>query len=330
MNLLIVGSGNIAHALVTIIGSNSDAKISLLTSKPYKWSKIVAYIDNKELLEGKISSMSNEAKDVVSNADIIIFTLPSFARENYLKKIAPFVKENTIIASFPGVSGFNSEVENIISKKNISIVSAQRVPCIARVKELGKSVNITLKDEMKIATNNIATKKIFEKLLSIKIDILDDFMEVNLSNSNPILHTARLYVLLQQSKCFENEIYFYRDWDNESSKILLEMDREFMQIVKSLNLKNIKSLKEHYGVDGIESMTNKIKSIKAFRDIKAPLIKTKRDYCLDTSSRYFSEDVEVGLKYTINKAKELNIKVTKLKEVYNFLTNILKESKSEY
>ena len=324
MNITIVGFGNIAHALIACMNRKNINKVFVLSRSSKDAISIKADYNDSV---GIIDYITFFAEDIIPKSDIILFTVPSFARVDYLKKIAPFVKENCLIGAFPGIGGFNEEVLSIISDKNVNIFASQRVPYIARIIKKGESVHVTPKNSINIAVQKEHKKiqDILKDILQMEIYLLDDFMEVNLSNSNPILHTARLYVLFNRNRIYDREVLFYEEWDNESSNILLKMDAEFMQIVNKLNLKNIKSLKEHYEVSNIDEMTDKIKSIKAFYGIKAPLIKKNNVYLPDINSRYFIEDVNIGLKYIKDYANKIKIKTPTIDLVYNTLSNLIKD-----
>ncbi|MCK5907100.1 MAG: NAD/NADP octopine/nopaline dehydrogenase family protein, partial [Flavobacteriales bacterium] len=279
---------------------------------------------------GKVNIVSNNPS-VVADSDVILFTVPSFAKSKILKEISPFIKENAILGSFPGSGGFNWEVDKFI-KKNILVFSSQRVPYISRIIEKGKSVNAVKKDSISIVTTKGAETRIkilLEDILNIKVVLLDDFLEVNLSNSNPILHTSRLYSIFKNYKnnnYYKENVLFYEDWDINSSDMLIAMDREFMLLINKIGLKGIKSLKVHYEVNDSFEMTKKLSSIDAFKNIYAPMIKKNKMYCLDFSSRYFTEDVDYGLIIIKWFAQNLNIKTPSIDIVLKWYQKLVSEN----
>ena len=315
MTITIIGSGNIAHALVTCLNIEITDKIYVLTSQLFD-SDIIK--TNLQPCKGKIDLISNEPSEIIPKSDLIILTVPAHVRQNIIERISPFIRLSSIIGSFPGVAGFNEEVEKFINK-DINIFASQRVPYIARIEKKGYFVNVDKKDEIYVAIkyNQQDIKQLLEKLLGLKVNILNNFLEVNLSNSNPILHSARLYDIIQDEDIKE-DIYFYKEWTDNTSKILLAMDNEFMKIVKQLKL-NIKSLKEHYEVQNYSEMTQKIKSIKSFQNIKVPVIKNPNGYILDIFSRYFTEDIDKSLFYIKKYATLKSIDIPNINKVFNSL-----------
>jgi len=329
MNITICGSGNLSHALVSCI-SKENVNINILSYNKNKFKEIFAYdINNKFLFSGYVNEFTDDPSLVIPNSDIIIFTTPSFIREKYIKNISNFISNNTIIGSFPGTSGFD-EIINKYVTTNVTIFSSQRIPCITRIKEYGHSVIVTKKLSLNIYVSN--NKKyvinVLKTILNIdNISILNSFLEVNLSNSNPLLHTSRLHVLFKnydENVFYENEQFFYRTWNNETSNILLKMDNEFMILVNELKLSNIKSIKEHYEVNNEIELTNKIKNILAFKNIKTPMIKTIKGYIPNFNSRYFLEDFNDGLVYIYNMAKKNKISTPTIFNIINWYKKIKK------
>ena len=96
------------------------------------------------------------------------------------------------------------------------------------------------------------------------------------------------------------------------------MDSEFMLIVNKLKLENIVSLQNYYQADTVDLMTKKISSIAAFKNIKAPMIKHGTTYLLDVNSRYFTEDLLIGLTYIKQHALGLNIDTPYIDKVINW------------
>lgn len=83
----------------------------------------------------------------------------------------------------------------------------QRVPYIARTERYGHSANLLgYKPQLAIAVENVENREQFrqlvEKLWMTPVKLLGSHYEVSLTNSNPILHTGRLYSM-------------WKDWSGE-------------------------------------------------------------------------------------------------------------------
>ena len=78
-----------------------------------------------------------------------------------------------------------------------------------------------------------------EKLFEKPVSIADSYYEVSLSNSNPLLHPARLYTMWkdwQPRIIYPRNPQFYAEWTIEASTLLLKMDDEFQHLLKVLGL----------------------------------------------------------------------------------------------
>jgi len=304
----ICGGGNIAHSLIGLLGSNSENKIRLLTRKPEKWGNQIRVINREgDDLIGEIDLISDDPVLLIPECDLIILALPSQARESLIKTIAPFVSENTWIGSFPGMGNFELICHKHLplEEKNIRVFASQRVPCIARVLEYGKEVVMTSKKEsMAVATLNPSCLNEISELLASLLDMhilpLNNFLEVTLSTSNPILHPARMYSLFKNinvDDVWETNPTFYESWNLESSEILIKMDEEVHQLLEKMpfRLRGIKPLLEHYDSTSAAELTLKMGSIQAFKGLLSPMKQTECGYKIDLESRYFIEDINYGL-----------------------------------
>ena len=152
------------------------------------------------------------------------------------------------------------------------------------------------------------TRKYTEKLCNLLSDMvdfeclpLDNYLTVALTPSNPILHTARLFSIFKDATAelnFPSMIKFYGDWNDLSSKTLLDMDSELQAICKSfsaIDLSGVIPLSIHYESASVEALTSKIKSIKSWNKLNSPMKKIGDKYFIDLESRYFQEDFPFGL-----------------------------------
>ena len=256
--------------------------------------------DDEKLYSSKINLATDDMKKAIGNAEVIFCTVPSNVVPSIICDIGKHIKENAYLIFMPGTGG-KEYISKAKIKKNITIAGLQRVYSIARLKEKGKSVYMLGKKEklfVSAITNNKSKEVsiILEKLFNIPCVCVNNYLAVTLTPSNPILHTSRLYAMFKEQE--KKEILFYEEWDEESSRILFECDDELRKIcnkLDKLNLEEVVSLKEYYESKTEEKFANKLKSIKSFKGIKAPMIKSKGKYIPDYESRYFTEDFPYGL-----------------------------------
>lgn len=319
--VVIVGGGALAHACAAVLGQRCRVKI--LTRKPELWNcSIIAKVHNSEL--NQVSSFIEEISSdptIILSADIILFCLPGYAIESSIISILPYIRENHFIGSIVSNTGFFIIAQKYSLKK---LFGFQRVPFIARVDNYGSSVDILgIKTSLNMATEGILANESFKKdisyLLNIEINLLDSFWDVTLSNSNPILHTARLFGLFSKNEEYDEIPYFYRDWTLADAERLIDMDAEFMGLVKLMKCNNILSLCDYYEVSTSIEMRDKIRSIEAFKNITSPVkLNSSGRYTANWQDRYFTEDFGCSMKIIIDVAKENNYQMALCEKVYQW------------
>lgn len=305
--IAICGGGNIAHALVARIGANPAYEVRLLTRNPKDWQKRIDMEDaygNRAF--GILSYCSSNPREIIPGCKMVICTVPSFARNDVLQLIAPWVDSGVYLGSFPAIGGFDWQVLSVkeLADKDVIIFGTQRVPCIARTIHYGSSVMGDYKPEIFIAAKpheyEDDISHFLEAALNQKVSRLNHFLEITLATSNPILHPARMYSIFRDYKKddrWTEPILFYEHWSNFATEILLEMDREVHNIIKKIpcNLQGILPLVTHYGVVDGDGLTKKIRSIPSFKGIMTPMKYDGKGWVPDFESRYFTEDITYGL-----------------------------------
>jgi len=301
--ICICGGGSLGHAIAASI-SNAGHSVNMLTGHPERWSETVyAYDCHNKIIEGTINCISADANDVIPLSDIILLCLPGYLIEVVLTKIAPFIRPGQQIGSVVCSNGFFWMARSILGKER-SLFGFQRVPFICRVKEYGKRVDIKgYKSSLKLAgINNSEIKELacfFSEVFHTPTIVLSHFLEATLTNSNPILHPARIYAMLasETSDLFEKEFLFYEEWDDKSSEILIACDNEFQKVISKLPIekKEIPPLLTYYESRDATSLTKKIRSIEAFKGIKMNMTYHEHGFRVDYTNRYFTEDIPYGL-----------------------------------
>ena len=271
LNVCIIGGGNVGTLLAGEIGSNEEVNVNVLTSKASLWGKFIEIYDSEDNLQkvGKINLVSSNPEEVIPNSEIIISTLPSNIAHKKMPELFKYMNPGTKLGFMPGSGGKEFYSRELLNK-GITIFGFQRVSAISRIKKLGKSVyNLGKKKELYISaipkedSKNIAN--MIEKLLNIKTSIVPNYLNITLTPSNPILHTTRLYSILKNNNnnlCFKKEIYFYKEWDDDSSRELLLCDNELEKILNKLrniniNVSGIIPLKKYYEHSIAEKLTKK-------------------------------------------------------------------------
>lgn len=327
MKLIICGGGGLG-SVVAGVASSKGNEVFILTNRPNQWGNEIDVEDQAgKHYRGKVSATSDSR--IVEKADVVLLCQPGYLIENTLIEIAKYTKENTRIGSIVSSTGFFFRAHEIFSTKQ-QLFGFQRVPFIARVQEYGHSAKLLgYKKSLNIAVENIEDKFCVEmsELLGTPVQKLNNYLEASMSNSNPLLHPARLFGMWhdwKEGKSYEKQILFYEDWDLFSSEVLIQCDKEFQRLISKMPIKEkIPPLLEYYESTDAESLTKKIKSISAFKGLKAPMKKIGEMYVPDFSDRYFREDIPFGICLVKEQAVKYGIDTPKIDEIINWSKKIL-------
>lgn len=324
MNICICGGGSlgIVCAGVFLAGGNN---VRLLSGHPEKWEQNISVHDcNGRIYSGRLDKISSDPKLVVPGADLILCCVPGYLIEETLVKIRPYINDKVFVGSIVSSTGFFFIAHKVLDPKQ-KLFGFQRVPFISRIREYGVSGDLLgYKKSLNVAIENndfdLPIKQKLEDLFMTPINLLDSYYEAALTNSNPILHTGRLYSMWKDynGEYYDHQGLFYSEWTDEASEILISMDQEFMSLLEVIGVKKgvIPSLLDYYESKDATSLTNKIKSIEAFRSIQSPMTKGDKGWYPDFSSRYFTEDFPFGLKFIRDLCIERNVSCPTIDKVY--------------
>lgn len=303
MKICICGGGSLGHVCAGVLGSREGVELNLLTGHPESWQNSITITDvNGRRFEAKLHQISLHPIDVAVDQDIILLCLPGYLIEKTLRDIKPYIgcaAVGTVVSS----TGFFFFAHKIFGEE-VKLFGFQRVPFISRVAVYGKTANLLgYKPSLTAVLENFDNKREFcndlEQLFMTPVSLLDSFYEVALSNSNPILHTGRLYTMFcgREDEIFDHNILFYKEWTDEASQLLIDMDAEFFILLDKLGVHSLPTLLEYYESKDASSLTRKITSIPAFQSITSPMIKVGGGWRADFNSRYFTEDFPYGLRW---------------------------------
>ena len=322
----ICGGGSLAHVCAGVLSSQPEVEVNIFTRKPELWSHQLEVTDSRgKVYNGNLNIISNSPEEALKDCDIVFLCLPGFAIEGTLNSIKPYIG-NAVVGSIVCSTGFFFAAHRILGE-DARLFGFQRVPYIARTKEYGHTANLLgYKPQLAIAVENVedneAFRQLVETLWMTPVKLLGSHYEVSLTNSNPILHTGRLYSMWKDwdGEVYDHNILFYKEWTNEASQMLIDMDAEFMQLLEVLPVTKgaIPSLLEYYESHDAESLTRKISSISAFQNITSPMKEVDGGWVPDFESRYFTEDFPYGLKFIVELAKDKNIDCPNLNMVFEW------------
>lgn len=335
MKICICGGGNLGHVCAGFFASQDDLQVSLLTTKPERWSRYLEVVDvNGQTYKGKLERISSEPKDVIPEADIVLICLPGFAIHEVLCDIKTWLNKKSLVGTVVSSTGFFFEAMKVLPP-NQPLFGFQRVPFISRIINYGHVAELKgYKESLNVAVEQADNKEIIratlEKLLNTPTKLLDSYYEVSLSNSNPLLHTARLFTMWKDWEpgvSYDNNPEFYCDWTIEAAALLIAMDDEFQALLKKIGVKEgaIPTVLDYYDSKDAASLTRKLHSITAFKGILSPMIVNQYGkYEPDFSSRYFTEDFPFGMRFIVETAMKYDVDIPIIKKVYHWGISVIR------
>ena len=333
MNITICGGGNLGHVCAGVLGEIHQ--VSLLTTHPEQWSQIIEVTAPEgRVYHGMLQRVTSHADEVIPQADIVLLCLPGFAIRDVLLQIAPHLNSNTWVGTVVSSTGFFFEAMTLLPKSQV-LFGFQRVPFISRITEYGRSAQLKgYKSSLCVAVEHSEDKEgikaTLEQLFHTPTTLLHSYYEVSLSNSNPLLHTARLYTMWHnwtEGINYPSNPYFYADWTVEASALLIAMDEEFQRLLRTIGLpeESIPPVLTYYESSDAESLTSKIRSIAAFQGILSPMTKTGEGrYAPDFNSRYFTEDFPYGMRFIVETASKYHVDIPTIEKVYAWGTHSIR------
>lgn len=328
-NVCICGGGSLGHVVAGWLSAKGKAKVSVLTGRPHLWNNEVIVNSEGMSLVGKIDAVGSKPEFLLPKADVVILCYPGYMISQALHIIKPFLRPDAYVGSIFSSSGFFFEAFRILGHRQ-PLWGFQRVPFIGRIDKYGLSANILgYKPCYHIAVENVSgpEKEEFQKLMQDWFErdvyLLQNYYEASLTNSNPLLHTSRLYTMFggeNEGRRYPTMQYFYEDWTVEASRLLIQMDEEFFRLLKVLPVREdfLPTILDYYESHDAESLTEKISSIQGFKGIVSPMTHTDEGWVPDYTSRYFTEDFPHGLKYIWELAHEHGVYVPFIDKVYQW------------
>lgn len=324
MKICICGGGSLGHVCAGVLGSRPGVELNILSGHPDRWNGTVSVRDLKgKCYRSSINKISAFPAEVITGQDIILFCQPGFLIEKTLLAIKPYVGD-ALVGTVVSSTGFFFFAHEILGPQ-AKLFGLQRVPFIARVDQYGKSANLLgYKKALAVATENIedreSLRRQIEELFMTPTELLNSFYEAALTNSNPILHTGRLYTMFKgrEDELFDHNILFYKEWTDEASQKLIDMDAEFFRLLEALDVHGLQPLLTYYESVDATTLTRKISSIPAFQTITSPMVEVPGGWKADFGSRYFTEDFPYGLRWIKELAVKNSIYTPIIDEVYGW------------
>lgn len=336
MKVCICGGGNLGHVVAGFLAAKSDCEVSVLTRRPECWQQQLSITTpDGDTLHGNIQQITASAEEVVKEADLVLLCLPGFLIKEMLQTIKPFLQPGVAVGSVVSSTGFFFHAFEVLPPQT-PLFGFQRVPFISRVTEYGKSAALlgykpSLSISVEQTDNKESLRQTIEQLFHVPVQLLNNYYEVSLTNSNPILHPSRLYSMWKNWKegvVYPTQTLFYEEWTDEASELLIAMDKEFMTLLDTLPVTkgSIPTILDYYESHDAASLTHKLRSIQAFMGIPSPMKKVEGGFVPDFQSRYFTEDFPYGLQLIKNLAQQQGVLTPTIDQVLKWGTQHIQQA----
>ena len=340
MKVLLCGGGNAIHVLSSYVSAKDDTHVTILSLFPGEADRLRNAIPEEGIrcmndlgpdVYGKPDSVIDKAEDVPTDLDIVIFALPSFTHEMYLKALKPYLKQGVTIGAMPGEGGFDlCAIHNLGSDfvRHCNLFALETLPWACRIVEYGHSVEVlgTKKEVEVIVSPKIGSSK--EDVVSDVLhhcigelpafDPADNFLAVTLMNINSVWHPTISYGFYRNRDVTEPmddpPLFYYGADEYTGEKLgkisdeILELKRVLLESHPTLHLDSLHHVSEwmtrSYGDDigDKSSIYAMLRTNKGYRGLTHPTreveVDGKKKYLPDFKYRYFTEDIPMGLVVT--------------------------------
>ena len=304
MKVCICGGGNLGHVIAGYVAAKQDYEVCLLTRRPHLWSDLVIEKPDGSETRSQLSLVTDDPQQAVGDAGLVLLCLPGYSIRDVLLQIKDYLRPQTAVGSVVSSTGFFFQAMELLPA-DIPLFGLQRVPFISRVVEYGHRARLMgYKEELRLAVEHSSKgeelRGVIEQMLDTPTHLMGNFYEVSLSNSNPLLHPARLYDLwadYRQGDVYTRVPLFYEEWTERAAQLYMALDEELQQLLSVLPVAQgcVPKVLDYYESTDAASLARKLCSIEAFKGIKAPMKAVEGGYVPDFHSRYFAEDFPYGI-----------------------------------
>ena len=328
MKICICGGGNLGHVVAGFVAAQSKHEVCLLTRQPERWStQLTIEAPEGTTYTGHLSGIYSDAKQAISDAQIILLCLPGYGIRDTLLQIKDYLRPDAAVGTVVSSTGFFFQAMDILPASQ-TLFGFQRVPFISRIEEYGHRARLMgYKDSLELAieqsSNPESLRQVLQEMLRTPIHLLGSHYEVSLSNSNPLLHPSRLYSLWKdwhEGIVYDSVPLFYEEWTEEAAQLYISMDNELQALLELLPVSkgSIATVLDYYESIDTPSLACKLRSIEAFKGIAAPMKPVEGGFVPDFQSRYFTEDFPYGLAFVHRLAHEKGVPSPTIDMIYDW------------
>lgn len=325
ITVTVCGGGNAAHVAAAMY-SHNGATVNLFLSldkEVASWRDAQAggiQLHKKQdgsQYTGHVHTVSNNARDVIPQSDLIILIVPAFAHRPIMEAIGPHLQRGAMVVAIPSPGGFDWMARHVLGPMADEVVVAGTVclPWVCRLDNYARHVE--LMGEKSPVTLVARPAAGAQRLLPLLNALHDNsrfvagqvYVQATLFPTNPMLHPGIMYA---RWHCWDGaplaeRPVFYEGVGDEAAAVLEGEDDDIQAVRRALEAELgvdvplptlIAQMVEGYGPQITDPSTYKsmLQTNTALQGLFHPMKETADGHWLpDFSSRYLTEDVPYGL-----------------------------------
>ena len=303
IRIAVSGNNEIAASIAAFAALQGHEVRSLRSSYKVDGEDLPCVMPDGSRFAARMAVVTTDPERGLDGADVVFVCVGHAEIERALIDISPYVPKRALVGGVPGSGGFG-----ILARKHLArhvVFGLQRIPFVIRDYAPERGVFIGgVRRQTFVGTMPAAQALPVANLLRAALGVpavpVSHYVNIELSPSNSIVNPARLHALF--AGC-QDEDYpgaateFFADWDLHSSIALLSLDAELRATCARMprDTSFVAPILFQYDANNAETLTQRIRALTALHGRRIPLDHTGERPMLDTSSRYFTEDVDIGL-----------------------------------
>ena len=272
---------------------------------------------------GKISCITTDIFEAVSEAEIIMITTVANSHADVAKSIAPHLIDGQIILLSPGRTCgalvFEQVLKELCCNQRFYLAEAQTLVYACRIVEEGRVNVIGVKDEVLLsALPANDTEHVLNKITPIYpcFKAAENVLRTSLENIGAMFHPC---VLLFNAATIErNEVFwFYRDMTEQVASFIEKFDAERIRIGEAYGIKLLgvrEWIKFAYNDTEGNTLCERMRNNPAYHDIKSPST---------IFTRQLMEDIPTGVLPIMELGKAAGVETPLLESMINICEALL-------
>lgn len=361
LNVTVCGAGRTGHLNAALFARQPNVRVTWLTGDAVLARQgapdgIAIHWPDGTIETGHPDRVTDDAR-AVTEADIVVLTVPAQARDAVMARIAPHLgRDNPVfVGAIPGFCGFDwLAARHLCDRANVVVWGLKDVPHTAHERQLGRAIRVGgAKERLSVATAAGVDPRLqhdlrahLERLFAVPVDLLADYLEITLTPGNPIMHSAVIYGLIGpygqwHGRPLPEDLCWWSDCPELGAYVLERMDAENQRLKSvaetrlGIDLASVKPLKteiiEAYGdqIADSRTMLSVLRTNRAYAGIPAPLVHDAMlgGPVIDPGSRAFGEDIAFGLTLLVEMADRLAVDVPHMREVLTWCRSYMGDAR---